>query len=128
MADANTLKLALHQVIEKLDEEETLLRSGNFDEFAKAIDEKEKLWRHLNHQIASTTDGAALKHVADHIVHLKTRASQHQRLLDNYRRGVTSAQNRIKNVQQRETDIGVYAKDGAKMHYTKSGSTKNQTA
>lgn len=122
------LEAAIDALVALLAEEKSDLLRGDVAAAGAKAREKERRADVLDGVLTDGRAVASFPAYRGRIAALARAAAENERLLEAARNGVISAQARLKDVINRERNVGVYAEGGGKLMSSEAGVTRRKTA
>lgn len=128
MPDERSLKDVVDGLARLLVEEKTRLLAGQYDGLGALTAEKEKLAVRLDALLIDPRSAAQAPAFRRRLAQIVSLAKENEGLIAAAKSGVVSAQSRIKDIINRQRNIGVYGESGEKLLAPESGVTRRKLA
>ena len=128
MSTEPSLRAILEGLEGLLEREKALLLAGRYDEVGAIARQKEELSSGLDRALIDPQNGAQISVFRKRLASIVSRAQENERLLDAAKAGVATARARLKDIMNRERNVGVYSEIGEKPLVPDAGVTRRKFA
>ncbi len=119
---------AINKLIELLTLEKSRLLNGSYSGLEDITAQKQRYLAVLSGCLEEPRLAHALKPYQQRIEQISKLAADNEQLLTAAKNGVQSAQTRLKNLSAKESLVGAYTENGAKLHDHNAGVTRRTLA
>lgn len=115
MDPATPIEVLLSSLVEALKIEKARLLAGDYQDLPKISERKAHYMAILDQHLSAPDAAVRMKSHFKTIEAIKTAAQENAKLLASAKAGVVAAQARLKRMASKESMVGAYTQDGAKL-------------